>query len=546
MTTRPTVADVNMCMFPNWYPNFKDCTMRSRIIPLPDEFVAYMQEDGCILPTCPVGMTLSPKDPRWVPEGGDDDSWADDSDDGGGGGGGDGSDSDSDSAPAPPPEFAELETSITEAIAKLGGNAMPKLNWSSPRDAGWVGGGLKCETAGQIFLLLKSSDFVSHDLAHAFELCRAPTAIEAARGGDSAEGAHGAAAGGVLSVAAGATGGCAAGAAPDELPVRPDAFVLVLRRWCNLNPAMEFRCFVREGELVGVCQRECSEMFDFLTKDLSRGGGDENGEGGSPTRAAIVDFFHERVRGTFGAQQAGESGSFVMDVFVDRKRTVWVIDFNPWGRQTNALLFDWGEPPLFPSAGAADATGPGGGGGGAAGGGGGGAAGAAGEAGAALPAVGVAPEAREDSIAADATATAANRAGNNVGKSGGESGGESGGASGMSEYERLLAEAQGGAQGGAVADPPPIRSIGVGDELDRDDWKDAAEGAVNGAVKGAVKEGEDDGESGEGGSEGSAGGALGHDGPGISEELPDEFEFRYVAHRGQTRSGTWYESNGLL
>ena len=542
MTTRPTVADVNMCMFPNWYPNFKDCTMRSRIIPLPDEFVAYMQEDGCILPTCPVGMTLSPKDPRWVPEGGDDDSWADDSDDGGGGGGGDGSDSDSDSAPAPPPEFAELETSITEAIAKLGGNAMPKLNWSSPRDAGWVGGGLKCETAGQIFLLLKSSDFVSHDLAHAFELCRAPTAIEAARGGDSAEGAHGAAAGGVLSVAAGATGGCAAGAAPDELPVRPDAFVLVLRRWCNLNPAMEFRCFVREGELVGVCQRECSEMFDFLTKDLSRGGGDENGEGGSPTRAAIVDFFHERVRGTFGAQQAGESGSFVMDVFVDRKRTVWVIDFNPWGRQTNALLFDWGEPPLFPSAGAADATGPGGGGGGAAGGGGGGAAGAAGEAGAALPAVGVAPEAREDSIAADATATAANRAGNNVGKSGGESGG----ASGMSEYERLLAEAQGGAQGGAVADPPTIRSVGVGDELDRDDWKDAAEGAVNGAVKGAVKEGGEDGESGEGGSEGSTGDALGHDGPGISEELPDEFEFRYVAHRGQTRSGTWYESNGLL
>ena len=120
----------------------------------------------------------------------------------------------------------------------------------------------------------------------------------------------------------------------------------------------------------------------------------------------------------------------------------------------------------------------------------------------------------------------------------------------MSEYERLLAEAQGGAQGGAVAgDPPTIRSVGGGDESDRDDWKDAAKGAVNGAVKGAVTEGGEDGESGEsgeGGSEGSAGDALGHDGPGISEELPDEFEFRYVAHRGQTRSGTWYESNGLL
>lgn len=61
--------------------------------------------------------------------------------------------------------FPELETAITAAIATLGGAVCPKLSWSVPRDAAWVNGGtLKCATAGDVMLLLKSSDFVQHDL----------------------------------------------------------------------------------------------------------------------------------------------------------------------------------------------------------------------------------------------------------------------------------------------------------------------------------------------------------------------------------------------
>lgn len=61
--------------------------------------------------------------------------------------------------------FPELEAALTAAIEALGGAVCPKLNWSVPRDAMWVNGGtLRCETAGDVMLLLKSSDFVQHDL----------------------------------------------------------------------------------------------------------------------------------------------------------------------------------------------------------------------------------------------------------------------------------------------------------------------------------------------------------------------------------------------
>jgi hypothetical protein len=34
-----------------------------------------------------------------------------------------------------------------------------------------------------------------------------------------------------------------------------------------------------------------------------------------------------------------------VDLFVDKKKRIWIIDFNPFGEPTNALLFEW--PELF-------------------------------------------------------------------------------------------------------------------------------------------------------------------------------------------------------
>jgi hypothetical protein len=111
-----------------------------------------------------------------------------------------------------------LEKEIEQTIAEFGGEVFPKLNWSSPRDASWIAATntLKCQNVSDIFLLLKSSDFIAHDLAHAYEDCS-----DAA-----AEGAEG-------------------------VRERPETMDLVLRKWFDLAPSMEFRCFVRDNKLIG-------------------------------------------------------------------------------------------------------------------------------------------------------------------------------------------------------------------------------------------------------------------------------------------------------
>ena len=65
-----------------------------------------------------------------------------------------------------PPSFPEFTSQMKSAIDSLGGEVFCKLNWSAPRDATWIslGNSLKCTTPAQVYLLLKSSEFVQHDL----------------------------------------------------------------------------------------------------------------------------------------------------------------------------------------------------------------------------------------------------------------------------------------------------------------------------------------------------------------------------------------------
>jgi len=93
------------------------------------------------------------------------------------------------------PEFPEFNVKVQEAINVLGGCVFPKLNWSAPRvsrfdsqlfiihmnvqyshfsisfclpsqDANWIAlnSSLQCQSLSDIFLLFKSSDFITHDL----------------------------------------------------------------------------------------------------------------------------------------------------------------------------------------------------------------------------------------------------------------------------------------------------------------------------------------------------------------------------------------------
>ena len=114
-----------------------------------------------------------------------------------------------------------------------------------------LGGTLKCSSPSDIFLLLKSSDFIAHDLSHAFDSCSVHD--------------------GEIDI-------------PAE---QPQQFDLILRKWYDLHPSMEFRCFVRNRELVGICQRDYRNYYSFLfeLQDI--------------LEEKICDFFEDSIQGKF-------------------------------------------------------------------------------------------------------------------------------------------------------------------------------------------------------------------------------------------------------
>lgn len=266
--------EVLACSFERWYSTFREHTFRSRILPLSEEAVRYLQADGVRVPRA------RPRRGAAAEEAGSEGS----SDWGDGG-------SDSDDEDGVDPSFPELEADIERAISDLGGAVLPKLNWSAPKDARWISGtGLKCDCVQEIFTLLKSSDFVAHDLAHSFDHCGAAQPAQASQ----AQGV-------------------------EARRTRPDAFNLVLREWRRVDEAGEFRCFVRGGRLRAISQRHSSIFFEHLV----------DAEFTGTVVESIVAFFEE----------------YAFDVLVGKppRRKVRLIDFSPWSPSTDPLMYDWDE-----------------------------------------------------------------------------------------------------------------------------------------------------------------------------------------------------------
>uniref|UniRef100_A0A2K5ERK2 Translation initiation factor eIF2 assembly protein n=1 Tax=Aotus nancymaae TaxID=37293 RepID=A0A2K5ERK2_AOTNA len=214
------------CQFSAWYPLFRGVTIKSVILPLPQNVKDYLLDDGTLVVS---GRDDPPT--RSQPDTDDEAEeiqWSDDEN----------------TATLTAPEFPEFDTKVQEAINSLGGSVFPKLNWSAPRDAYWIAmnSSLKCQSLSDIFLLFKSSDFITHDFTQPFIHCT------------------------------------------DDSPDPFIEYELVLRKWCELIPGAEFRCFVKENKLI-----------------------------------------------------------VVFDIYRDSRGKVWLIDFNPFGEVTDSLLFTWEE-----------------------------------------------------------------------------------------------------------------------------------------------------------------------------------------------------------
>ena len=313
----PTFDDIVACQFSNWYSIFsnlpegskrKNVTIPSIILSsLPDQFLDYLLSDGVLLPQDATQLSSLAAFPERNNGDDDSDAWssADGKDNNHGGektygnnnNDDDDDDDDLDSSheiPGNPQQFSfpDLNQQILRAINDLGGSVMPKLNWSSPRDATWVhGGSLKCQTPGDVYLLLKSSDFCLHDILHAFDDSTSATTESSIQ------------------------------------PTRPPT-QLVLRKWCNLYPSMEFRCFVRQDELLAISQRNHSQHYPHLAIDMTW------------IQTRILDFFYNTIQHIYAHDAIH---NYVMDVYLDKKQRVWLVDFNVWGRSTDPLLFEWSE-----------------------------------------------------------------------------------------------------------------------------------------------------------------------------------------------------------
>ncbi|OJJ43817.1 hypothetical protein ASPZODRAFT_19119 [Penicilliopsis zonata CBS 506.65] len=261
-----THSHILHCSYDYWHPLYRTVSPKARTIPLTEPFLKYLRADGIVLPPGETNSTSAEDDNL-----------------------GGFSDEDEDEEPDPSFEWPDVHSRVKSTIAELGGKVTPKLNWSAPKDATWISAtnDLQCTSANDVYLLLKSSNFITHDLEHPFDGCV------------SDEGSAN---------------------SPPAIP-----YHLVLRKYFNLNPSLEFRCFVRNRVLLCISQRD-QNHFDFLfpMRDV--------------LRSRIQSFFDDKLKDTF------PDASFVFDVYIPPPHErVWLIDINPWADRTDPILFSWLE-----------------------------------------------------------------------------------------------------------------------------------------------------------------------------------------------------------
>eukprot|EP00850_Spirogloea_muscicola_P002996 SM000011S19174 [mRNA] locus=s11:1265180:1270983:- [translate_table: standard] len=261
--------EVLQCQFQSWYPSFRSLSFRSEIVSLPEAFVSYLLEDGIFLLSHSEALPSKPRQEQWEAHTDDYKVLRDEEDT---------------SAEPEVPIFADLCDQLRAAIHRLGGAVVPKLNWSCPKDTTWISpsGSLKCTNPDEVILLLKSSDTLVHDLCHAFEACE------------------------------------------DASRERPDEVVLVLRKWYDLHPEMEFS-LAGHGHVAGISQRDVASHYPVLIQKRAI------------LRAILLQFFEEHIKDKFACK------SYVFDVYVTRNEQVKLVDFNTYGGVTLPLLYTWEE-----------------------------------------------------------------------------------------------------------------------------------------------------------------------------------------------------------
>ncbi|KAJ3537029.1 hypothetical protein NM688_g6748 [Phlebia brevispora] len=255
--------------FSSWYPRFSSLSIKSTVIrPLSKEFYNYLNSEGVFLPEgsedVPPASTISDNEDEGEEEAEEQETTF---------------------------AFPDLDAKIREVICNYGA-VFPKLNFSSPRDAAWMlpaSSPLKCVSPADVYLLLKSSDFVLHDIDkdQLFEACDGDT----------------------------------------DMPEYE--LELVLRKWYPVDRSRELRCFVRRESLIGISQRD-PNFYDFWNDQATQ----------AKVIDAITKFWEENIKGKW--EQTG--GNYIFDFLLTRDLSRGhIIDFNPYWSHTDPLLFTYND-----------------------------------------------------------------------------------------------------------------------------------------------------------------------------------------------------------
>ncbi|KAK0527067.1 hypothetical protein OC842_004991 [Tilletia horrida] len=343
----PSPADaLRLTAFARWYPHHRSHAPRATVIDLaalqPD-FIPWLESGSFVLPEepseePPAASSFSsseaarPTSHNADAQGDDDKNEKEEEKDK------DDEEDEEEEDALPPPSFPALHAKLRQLIEKYDGAVFPKLNWSAPRDAAWIvpGATLRCTSPADIYLLLKSSDFVATDIAQARELYL-PSA------------------GSGITVDAEAA---AASAAASTAAVPP--LYLVIKQHYAFPTSHEFRCFVHRRRLVALSQRDTATAFPHLQPRATR----------RTIRRLVRNFWKERLdlaapsppislEQPEQGQEQHEQGTererippptallrdYVFDVYLTRDMgRVFLVDLAPWGiARTDPLLWNWDE-----------------------------------------------------------------------------------------------------------------------------------------------------------------------------------------------------------
>lgn len=208
---------------------------------------------------------------------------------------------DEDTEDAETPEFQEFSKTMMSIVKKLGGSAFLKTNWHCPKDSIWITAcqSLRIHDLTDIYQLLKASSICKEDLSQ----------LE-----------------------------------------QKDSNFLVFKKWKDIHPGTEFRCFVKNRNLIAISPRDWPqfhEHFKTQKQDIIKD---------------IVSIFKEKIKDKFPIDNCEypilpfvfpintkTSWSIFkislpdcFDVIRETKDYVMVIDFSPFNEKyTSSLAFDW-------------------------------------------------------------------------------------------------------------------------------------------------------------------------------------------------------------